>query len=45
MLWNKKHSEITKHENSKTVKSNVILVVAISIFAIGFPAAEFLLDD
>jgi len=45
MLWNKKHSEITKHENSEIVKSNVILVVAISIFAIGFPAAEFLLDD
>ena len=45
MLWNKHHSEISKHESSEIIKSNTILVVAISIFALGFPAAEYLLDD
>ena len=45
MLWKKYHSEVSKHEDSEIIKSNVILVVAISIFALGFPAAEFLLDD
>jgi len=45
MLWNKSHSEVSKHEDSEIIKSNAILVVAISIFALGFPAAEYLLDD
>ena len=45
MLWNKHHSEISKHEDSEIIKSNAILVIAISIFALGFPAAEYLLDD
>ena len=45
MLWKKYHSEISKHEDSEIIKSNAILVVGISIFALGFPAAEFLLDD
>ena len=45
MLWKKYHSEVSKHEDSEIIKSNAILVVAISIFALGFPAAEFLLDD
>jgi len=45
MLWNKSHSEVSKHEDSEIIKSNAILVAAISIFALGFPAAEYLLDD
>jgi len=45
MLWNKNHSEVSKHEDSEIIKSNVILLAAISIFALGFPAAEYLLDD
>ena len=45
MLWKKYHSEISKHKDSEIIKSNAILVAAISIFALGFPAAEFLLDD
>ena len=45
MLWKKYHSEVSKHEDFEIIKSNAILVVAISIFALGFPAAEFLLDD
>ena len=45
MLWKKYHSEVSKYENSEIIKSNTILVAAISIFAFGFPAAEYLLDD
>ena len=45
MLWKKYHSEVSKYENSEIIKSNTILVAAISIFALGFPAAEYLLDD
>ena len=45
MLWKKSHSEVSKYENSEIIKSNAILVLCISIFALGFPAAEFLLDD
>jgi len=45
MLWNKNHSEVSEHEDSEIIKSNVILLAAISIFALGFPAAEYLLDD
>ena len=45
MLWKKYYSEISKHKDSEIIKSNAILVAAISIFALGFPAAEFLLDD
>ena len=45
MLWKKHHSEISKHEDSEIIKSNAILIACISIFALGFPAAEFLLDD
>jgi len=45
MLWNKSHSEVSKHEDSEIIKSNAILVAAISIFALGFPAAEYLLND
>ena len=45
MLWNKHRSEISKHESSEIIKSNAILVITISIFALGFPAAEYLLDD
>ena len=45
MLWKKDHSEISKHEDSEIIKSNAILIACISIFALGFPAAEFLLDD
>jgi len=45
MLWKKYHSEASKHENSEIIKSNAILIACISIFALGFPAAEFLLDD
>ena len=45
MLWKKSHSEVSKHEGSEIIKSNAILVLCISIFALGFPAAEFLLDD
>ena len=45
MLWNKSYSEVSKHEDSEIIKSNAILVVGISIFALGFPAAEYLLDD
>ena len=45
MLWKKYQSEVSKHEDSEIIKSNTILVAAISIFALGFPAAEYLLDD
>ena len=45
MLWKKSHTEVSKHEGSEIIKSNAILVLCISIFALGFPAAEFLLDD
>ena len=45
MLWKKYHSEVSKYEDSEIIKSNTILVAAISIFALGFPAAEYLLDD
>ena len=45
MLWKKYHSKVSKHEDSEIIKSNTILVAAISIFALGFPAAEYLLDD
>ena len=45
MLWKKSHSEVSKHEGSEIIKSNAILVLCISIFALGFPAAEFLLDE
>jgi len=45
MLWKKYHSEVSKHEDFEIIKSNAILVAAISIFALGFPAAEYLLDD
>ena len=45
MLWKKSHSEVSKHEDSEIIKSNAILVAAICIFALGFPAAEYLLDD
>jgi len=45
MFWNKSHSEVSKHEDSEIIKSNAILIACISIFALGFPAAEFLLDD
>ena len=45
MLWKKSHSVTSKLEDSEIIKSNAILVAAISIFALGFPAAEYLLDD
>ena len=45
MLWKKDHSEVSKYEDSEIIKSNTILIAAISIFALGFPAAEYLLDD
>ena len=45
LLWKKHHSEISKHEGAEIIKSNAILIACISIFALGFPAAEFLLDD
>ena len=45
MLWKKYHSEVSIHEDYEIIKSNAILVAAISIFALGFPAAEYLLDD
>ena len=45
MLWKKYHSEVSINEDSEIIKSNAILVAAISIFALGFPAAEYLLDD
>jgi len=45
MLWKKSHSVTSKHEDSEIIKSNAILIACISIFALGFPAAEFLLDD
>ena len=45
MLWKKYHSKVSKREGSEIIKSNAILVAAVSIFALGFPAAEYLLDD
>ena len=45
MFWKKSHSVTSKHEGSEIIKSNAILIACISIFALGFPAAEFLLDD
>ena len=45
MLWKKYHSKASKQEGSEIIKSNAILVAAVSIFALGFPAAEYLLDD
>ena len=45
MLWKKSHSVTSKLEDSEIIKSNAILIACISIFALGFPAAEFLLDD
>ena len=45
MLWKKSHSVTSKLEDSEIIKSNAILIACISIFALGFPAAEYLLDD